>query len=107
VAATGLDGFFNAKLAKLGLIEKEIADFKEFWIPKMQESQKPYYFVTFLSKHYIDQLAPLSINPKPDTVIRVLMDYRGLDEFQSVPELRIKTPERKGFTAVEWGGMIK
>jgi hypothetical protein len=63
--------------------------------------------VTFLSKRYIDELAPLTIDPKPDTVIRVLMDYRGLDSFQNVPELRIKTPERTGFTAVEWGGMIK
>jgi hypothetical protein len=73
----------------------------------MQENPKPYYFVTFLSKRYIDELAPLSIDPKPDTVIRVLMDYRGLDNFQNVLELRIKTPERAGFTAVEWGGMIK
>ena len=107
VAANELDGFFNSKLAELGLIDKEIADFKEFWIPKMQEKPKPYYFVTFLSKHYIDQLAPLSIDPKPDTVIRVLMDYRGLEAFQNVPELGISIPERKGFTAVEWGGMIK
>jgi hypothetical protein len=107
VLADELDEFFNSKLAKLGLIEKEIADFKEFWVPKMQESQKPYYFVTFLSQQYINQLAPLSIDPKPDTIIRVLMDYRGLDSFYNVPELRIKTPERIGFTAVEWGGMIK
>ncbi len=107
ISANELDGFFNNTLAKLGLIEKEIADFKEFWLPKMQETKKPYYFITFLSKHYIDQLAPLAISPKPDTTIRVLMDYQGLDNFKTVPELKIKTPKRSGFVVAEWGGMLK
>jgi hypothetical protein len=107
VAKDDLDGFFNAKLAQLGLIEKEISDFKEYWIPKMTSLQKPYYFVTFLPKHYIDMLAPLTINPKPETVIRVLMDYKGLDKPETVQFMSLATPERKGFTAVEWGGFLK
>jgi len=107
VAKDDLDGFFNDKLAQLGLIGKEITDFKEYWIPKMSNSGKPYYFVTFLSKHYIDALAPLTINPKPETVIRVLMDYRGLDNPETVQSIPLVAPERKGFTAVEWGGFLK
>ena len=74
---------------------------------KMRETGKPYYFVTFLSRQFIDQLAPLTIDPKPDTIIRVLMDWKGLDGEQKANEFQIKTPERKGFTAVEWGGMLK
>jgi hypothetical protein len=35
------------------------------------------------------------------------MDYKGLDEKINVPNLEIKTPERNGFTAVEWGGVLK
>ncbi len=107
VAKDDLNNFFDEKLFQLGLIEKERNDFKEFWIAKMLENEKPYYFVTFLSKRYMDNLAPLSIVPKPDTVIRVLMDYRGLDEYMEVPGFAIKTPQRKGFTAVEWGGFLK
>lgn len=102
-----LEVFFDEKLAKLGLIKKEINDFKEFWIPKMQEINKPYYFVTFLSRRFIDQLAPLTVDPKPDTVIRILMDWKGLDAYQKANEFSMKTPERKGFTVVEWGGMLK
>ncbi len=102
-----LDMFFSEKLKQLGLIGKEISDFKEFWIPKMLEVPKPYYFVTFLSRETIDQLAPIQIEPRPDTVIRVMMDYQGLDSWKDVPSFVIRTPERKGFTAVEWGGRLK
>ena len=107
VAKDGLDAFFEEKLLQLGLNEKEKNDFKEFWLPKMSDLEKPYYFVTFLPKRYIDALAPLSIEPEPETVIRVLMDYRGLYKQESVESLPITTPERKGFTAVEWGGFLK
>jgi hypothetical protein len=107
VSKEELSGFFDDKLSKLGLSQKEAADFKEFWIPKMGELQKPYYFVTFLSKRYVDAIAPLKVSPAPDSVIRVMMDYRGLDKFESVSVLNIKTPERKGFSVVEWGGMLK
>lgn len=102
-----LETFFDGKLAKLGLIQKESNDFKEFWVAKMRETRKPYYLVTFLSRQFIDQLAPLKIDPRPDTIIRVLMDWKGLDKHQKAYEFPIRTPERKGFTVVEWGGMLK
>jgi hypothetical protein len=102
-----LEGLLNEKLFKLGLISKEISDFKEYWLPKMLAENKSYYFVTFVPQRKIDELAPLEINPRPDTVIRVLMDYQGLDERIGALGYDIKTPERKGFTAVEWGGVLK
>lgn len=107
VAQDGLSGFFNEKLSELGLIGREISDFKEFWIPKMQESNKPYYFISFLPRKQIDEMAPLRIEPKPDTLIRVMMDYEGLDTYKEVTGYKLRTPERRGFTAVEWGGRLK
>lgn len=73
----------------------------------MQETKKPYFFVTFLPQRFIDLLAPLTVSPQPDTVIRVLMDWEGLDEFKRFQEFSLKTPKRQGFTVVEWGGMLK
>ena len=102
-----LEALLDEKLAKLGLIQKEISDFKEFWLPKMLAENKPYYFVTFVSRKDIDKLAPLDISPRPDTIIRVLMDYKGLDSWMQAPSFEIKTPERKGFAAVEWGGVLR
>ena len=70
----------------------------------MQE--KPYYFITFVPQAEFDELAPLAVSPKPDTVIRVFMDYEGLDEHREVEAQKIITPERKGFIVAEWGGVM-
>ena len=92
-------------LAKLGMNEKESADFMEFWEEKL--TVKPYVFVTFLPQATFEEMAPLTVEPKPDTVIRVFMDYQALDyPLYNVPEPYLKTPERKGFTVVEWGGRL-
>ena len=32
------------------------------------------------------------------------MQYKHLDNYTEVAEQKIETPERHGFTAVEWGG---
>jgi hypothetical protein len=97
--------FLIEKLVKLGLNKKETADFLGFWEPRMQGS--PYYFVSFLGNREMDQIAPLTITPKPDTVIRVLMDFAPLEKPIAVPGYDIQTPARNGFTAVEWGGVLK
>lgn len=97
--------FLVEKLTKLGLNQKEQADFIEFWEPRMTGA--PYYFVTFLGNSEMNKLAPLTIDPKPDTVIRILMDFMPLRERVPAIGYEIKTPPRKGFTVVEWGGVIR
>ena len=47
---------------------------------------------------------PLEITPKPDTVIRVVMAYKKILKPYEVKEQVLESPERKGFTVVEWGG---
>lgn len=91
-------------LARLGLNEKETADFLEFWQVKLEE--KPYVFVTFVSQTDFDKVAPLNISPRPDKIIRVFMDYQPLDLPIMVRPLKIETPVRTGFTVVEWGGRL-
>ena len=46
----------------------------------------------------------IEINPKPDSLIRVLMVYKGLNRKIDVKEQELVTPKREGFVAVEWGG---
>lgn len=96
--------FLVEKLTKLGLVKQEYDEFIEFWLPRMQD--KPFYFVTFVSKEDFDKIAPLSVEPSPDTVIRVFMDYEGLDYPLDVVEQKIVTPERIGFVVAEWGGAM-
>jgi hypothetical protein len=105
VARSEVGSFLHDKLAKLGLNEKEAADFQEFWLPRMQKDN--YYLISFLPQPEFERLAPLAISPRPDTVIRVFMDYQGLDRPIKVKEQLIKTPVRRGFAVVEWGGAIR
>lgn len=100
-----VSSFLDDKLAQMGLNAKETADFKEFWIPRMQGA--PYYQVGFWGNAMMNQIAPLNITPKPDTTIRVLMDFKPLQKPVVVKAPTIKTPERRGFTVVEWGGVIQ
>jgi hypothetical protein len=105
VAQADVHEFLTDKLRQLGLNDNESADFILFWEPKMHSS--PYYFVTFMGNSVMDQLAPLSVVPKPDTIIRILMDFTPLDHPVKVQSYNIRTPERKGFTGVEWGGVLR
>lgn len=102
VESKKLQSFFEEKLALLGLNKKEIADFTEYWVPVLQG--KKYVFITFYSQKRIDEEAPLTVSPEPDTVIRVYFDHKKLDKKINVKPQVLTSPERKGFTVVEWGG---
>lgn len=97
--------FFDEKLAYLGMNHREIYDFKEFWVPLMQED--PYYFITFVEQEDFDRYAPLEVLPEPDTVIRVIFDHKGLSEPVEIVEQELEPAVREGFTVVEWGGRLQ
>lgn len=96
--------FFDEKLAVLGLNKKEIADFKEYWVPIL--SEEPYYFITFIDQIQFEKYAPLTVEPKPDSVIRVFFDYKGLQKPIKVTEQKLAAAIRKGFSVIEWGGRL-
>lgn len=104
VAKADLEGFLTESLAKLGLNEKESADFRDFWVSKMQASAEPYLLISFVGTTDFNKIAPLDISPAPDTVIRVFMYYQPLWQPISIPAQKLTTQDRNGFTVVEWGG---
>lgn len=102
IKGTEVSTFLEDKLAKLGLTEREAEEFIIYWLPKLESNK--YNYIRFATIDEINANMPLNINPKPDTLIRVLMTYKGLNNPISVEEQELITPERKGFVAVEWGG---
>ena len=48
--------------------------------------------------------AALTIDPAPDTLIRVHMAWKALEHPVEVEPQALTAPARTGFTAVEWGG---
>ena len=90
-------------LSSLGLNEKESADFLEFWLPYMPNT--PYTRLTWLGTAQMNKLAPLTLSKQPDTMIRIFLDFEGLQKPIKLKEQRLSHPERKGFVLVEWGGL--
>lgn len=100
----GIDtiSFLEEKLNKLGLNEREANDFIIYWLPILENNK--YNYIRFATTEEVNKIMPLEVNPNPDTVIRILMIYKPLNKKINVKEQKIITPERKGFTLVEWGG---
>ena len=101
VAGVDTAAFLEGALADLGLTEKEANEFIIYWLPKMEGNA--YNLISFQREAYTDS-AVLTIDPAPDTLIRVFMAWQGLDEPVEVQPQSLTAPERVGFTAVEWGG---
>ena len=94
--------FLEEKLEILGLNEREANEFIIYWLPKLENNK--YNFIRFQTEEEINNNMPLEITPKPDTVIRVVMEFKELEESIEIEKQQLETPERIGYTAVEWGG---
>ncbi len=93
--------FLEDALAQLGLTEREANEFIIWWLPRMEGNA--YNLISFQTDIY-EAHAKLTVDPAPDTVIRVFMAWQGLDAPVSIPAQTLTAPERSGFTVVEWGG---
>ena len=104
VEGKDVEKFLEEKLKVLGLTEREADEFIIYWLPKLEVNK--YNYIRFETQEEINNYMPLEIDPNPDTIIRVLMDYKGLEEPIEVKEQVLETPKREGFTVVEWGGSL-
>lgn len=94
--------FLQEKLAKLGLTAKEYNEFIVYWLPQMQDSE--YNLIHFATQEEYNDRAILDINPKPDSVLRIFMTFKKIDNEIKVNPQEIKPFNRNGFVVVEWGG---
>lgn len=106
VAGTDLVSYFKQILPTLGLNEKETNDFIDYWMHRLSVAQ-PYYFIHFLSNEQIEAIEPIDISQTPDTEIRIRTYFKPLEYPISVKQQVLpKSPARRGFTLVEWGGIL-
>ena len=94
--------FLEEKLEILGLNEIEANEFIIYWLPKLESNK--YNYIRFQTLEEIDKNMPLEVTPTPDTVIRVMMEYKGLEDIIEIEEQNLYSQKREGFTVVEWGG---
>ena len=96
-------GFLEEKLAILGLNEREAEEFIVYWLPRLEKNN--YYFIHFATEEELNEMIPIEITPKPDTMIRVYMEYKPVKENYKYVEQELDYKERVGYTSVEWGGI--
>ena len=96
--------FLEEKLTILGLNDKEKEEFIIYWLPILEHNE--YNYIRFATKEEIDNKIPISIEPNPDTFIRIIMTYKGLDKPINIKEQVLNKTIRKGYTVVEWGGAL-
>ncbi len=93
------------QLHQLGLSAKETADFLAFWQPRLPKT--PYVRLSWLGTADMNRLAPLHIQPAPDTLIRVFLDFEGLTSPIPIQPQNLGSVPRHGFTVIEWGGLLR
>ena len=93
--------FLEWALEELGLNDIEADAFIMYWLPQMECNK--YNLIQFYGDEYCD-IAKLNITPAPDSVLRVFMAYRAVDEYTELTPQTFKPFSREGFTVVEWGG---
>lgn len=101
VAGRDTAAFLEDALRQLGLTDREANEFLIYWLPRMEGNA--YNLIAFQTERYTDS-ARLTIQPAPDTLLRVFMAWKPLERAVDIEPQTLTAPERRGFTAVEWGG---
>lgn len=98
----------TAFTARLGLLPDEQAEFLTYWLPRLQGLRAPYILFSLIDPVEKERIDHVEITPKPDTMIEFLAYFKPLQTAVAPvkPLVLPNPPQRKGFTAVEWGGTI-
>ncbi len=95
--------FLEQNLAILGLNRREANEFIIYWLPILEHNE--YNLIRFQTLAEINQNMKLNITPKPDTLIRILIQFKPVKKDFEIEKQILKPIVRKGFTVVEWGGI--
>ena len=102
VSKDNLTKFLIEKLEYIGLNNSETNDFVQYWLPILEKNETN--FIRFYVNEDYDVFSTNNVFPKPETSIRVFMEFYKSDKFLNIPEQKLSKTQRKGFTIVEWGG---
>ncbi len=97
-----LTSFFIDKLDLIGLSNSETNDFIQFWLPILEKND--INFIHFWINDDYNGISKSIINPKPDSEIRLFMDFYNLENPIDVKPQDLISVKREGFTYIEWGG---
>jgi hypothetical protein len=102
VARADTAGFLEEACDRFALTAEECGDFVTYWLPSL--NKRAYNVIQFVDEAEYDRYAQLRVEPRPDTVVRQFMIFRGSDAPVAVGSPVLAQRTRRGFTVVEWGG---
>lgn len=105
VKNSGLEGFFRSNLSAYGFAGKEIEDFIEWWIPRLDAGCYDIYPQTAKE---IDPVVKLNFSMIPDSLQRLSYAVKEAPACKEhLAEPVIEPFERTGFSILEWGVTIR
>lgn len=105
VEKNALEPWMTTNLAKIGFNNREIRDFKDYWLAALNCSN--FYNIYIMPDDFLEEKLRLDIYPEPDSVLRKLFYFEGTDRRKLILPPAISPFEREGFVLVEWGGILQ
>lgn len=94
--------FLEDKLEILGFTEREANEFIMYWLPILESNEQS--IVYFEQTEERNKNCPLNFSTTPDSMLRVIMHIKKVENYVNIKEQQLFRFERKGFCLVEWGG---
>jgi hypothetical protein len=106
VSKDSLSIFFKQNMLTYGFNNKEIKDFIDFWVPRLNKHK--YFLIYPQELENINKLIQLNFSEKPDNLLRLHYLIKGANNKSSLPTHIISTKfSRQGFCVTEWGVILK
>ncbi len=96
--------FLEEKLSIIGLNNKERNEFIMYWLPILEQNEKSLVYFEQTKERELGN--KLIITPSPDSLLRISIHIKKVNEKNNIKMQKLDTFNRYGFTVVEWGGML-
>ena len=94
--------FLEEKLDYIGLSPREANEFITYWLPILEDNEQSLVYFELTEER--ESYNKLNINPKPDSLLRLVIHIKKVDEKVDIEKQKLTRFKRRGFVAVEWGG---
>ena len=96
--------FLEEKLDIIGLTNREANEFIMYWLPVLEENEHSLVYFELTDER--EENNKLIIYPKPDSMLRINMHVKKVNNKIDIKEEKLEKFNRFGYTVVEWGGTI-
>lgn len=102
-----IEEFLTEKAQEIGMNNAEKTEFVRYWTHKVKNYPSNYFKIYFIQNKEVDDYVKLKVSPKPESWNRVqIIITPSFDKKSDLQPHKLEKINRKGFTLVEWGGVI-